>query len=79
MTAAAAMLKGRIERRTVARGSKSERIALVLIRADGASYVLRRLGSSPFEEDSELANRIGQDVSLIGSHLGTTFIFSTVI
>lgn len=43
-------LRGRVVRKRVSIGSKSEHDALVLVTADGQEYTLRRQGGNPFRD-----------------------------
>ena len=43
-------IRGRVERRRVSAGSKSEHEAMVLVTAEGAEYKLRRQGGNPFRD-----------------------------
>lgn len=58
-------LSGKVERRLIDKGSKSERHAMVLVLRNGKSYPLRRVGGNamrdPYFEAME-----GQTVSLTG-------------
>ncbi len=66
-------LSGRVERRPVAPGSKSERLAVVLVTQEGAVYVLRRLGGNPFK-DPQMEALVGKAISGEGNLTGNTFI-----
>ena len=57
--------RGRVERRRVARGTKSERDAVVLVTMDGV-YVLRRRGGHAFE-DSALDALVGRQLEFDGA------------
>ena len=56
--------RGRVERRRVARGTKSEHDAVVLVTAE-AVYVLRRRGGHAFQ-DSALDGLVGQELEFVG-------------
>jgi len=58
-------LEGRIERRLVERGSKSEHHAMVLVLHDGSAHPLRRVGGNPFR-DPYFEAMEGQPVCLTG-------------
>ena len=58
-------LEGRIERRLVERGSKSEHHAMVLVLPDGSFHRLRRVGGNPFH-DPYFDAMEGQPVCLKG-------------
>ena len=62
-----------VERRTVARGSKSEREATVAI-IDGRPLVLRRRGASAFDDGPAFAALAGRTVRLTGTALSTAFV-----
>jgi hypothetical protein len=57
-------LRGRVERRRVARGTKSEREAVVLVTNAGA-YVLRQRGGHAFE-DPALDALVGRELEFDG-------------
>ena len=65
---------GRVTRRLVAPGSKSEREAVVLD-TGGDQYVLRRKGGNPFS-DPQLDELVGKNVRAIGEVHGPDFIMS---
>jgi hypothetical protein len=65
-------LRGEVAKRVVARGSKSEREAVVLITAD-AEYVLRRTGGNAFA-DPELDALVGKTLRAEGTVHGYTFL-----
>lgn len=58
-------LEGRVERRLVERGSKSEHQAMVLVLPDGSFHRLRRVGGNPFR-DPHFEAMEGQRVRLTG-------------
>ena len=64
---------GRVARRPVAVGSKSEREAVVLEAEDGAVWVLRRRGGLAFD-DAELERLVGRSCTVYGEALGTTLL-----
>ena len=68
---------GRVARRRVAIGSKSEREAVVLEADDGAVWVLRRRGGHAYE-DPELARLVGRRCSAHGEATGTTLVADRV-
>lgn len=43
-------IRGRVERKRVSVGSKSEHDAMVLVTAEGEEYKLRRQGGNPFRD-----------------------------
>lgn len=55
---------GTLTRETLAKGSKSERPAMVLTTEDGTSYALRIKGRNPFQIAPELAALSGQRVEI---------------
>ncbi len=61
---------GRVERRQVGRGSKSEHRAVVLI-TEGAEYVLRRRGGNAFR-DPALDALVGRTMEFQGEPRATT-------
>jgi hypothetical protein len=63
--AAAMQLTGYIEPRRVARGSKSEHVASVLVDEHGVAHRLRRRGGPPFA-DPVLADLHGRQVRVTG-------------
>jgi hypothetical protein len=62
---------GTVERELVARGSKSERHAVVLRGPDGP-VALRRVGGNPLA-DPELDALVGKRIRARGERSGTTF------
>ena len=66
---------GRVAKRRVRIGSKSEREAVVIDTADG-SYVLRRVGGNAFQDD-DLEKLVGKRLSATGIVRGSDFIMST--
>ena len=56
--------RGRVERRRVGRGTKSDHDAVVLVTDEG-TYTLRRRGGHAFE-DSVLDALVGQDLEFDG-------------
>lgn len=58
-------VRGVVEVRPVARGSKSEQVTVVL-RADDRTWLLRRLGGPPFGVDDDLATWAGKTVEVTG-------------
>jgi hypothetical protein len=67
-------LTGRVVRRRVNAGSKSERVA-VLLAGDHGEVVLRRQGGNPFK-DPELDALEGKTIEAEGESAGTTFIMT---
>lgn len=66
--------KGRVIREVVAKGSKSERPA-VLLDTGKQRYVLRRIGGNPYE-DSTLEKLVGKAISVTGEVTGYTLLMS---
>ena len=67
-------LHGRIKREKIAKGSKSERDALVLD-TGSEQVVLRRVGGHPFA-DPELDRLVGKSATFEGERRGQYFFFS---
>ena len=67
-------IKGRVIREVVAKGSKSERPA-VLLDTGTTLYVLRRPGENPFN-DPTLDALVGKDISATGNVNGNTLFLS---
>lgn len=65
------VLKGAVQKKIVAPGSKSERRAVVLESPDG-DFLLRRVGGNPFT-DPELEALVGQVLEFSGSLHGQYF------
>ncbi len=66
-------LTGTVFRKTVAKGSKSEREAPVLRTPDGRAYILRRSGGNAFS-DPEMDKLIGHSIVADGLLADQTFI-----
>jgi hypothetical protein len=66
-------ITGTVLRRTVAPGSKSERVAVVLVDAEGRQYVLRRAGGNAFR-DPALSRLVGKKITATGLMSGRSFI-----
>ena len=70
-------LTGIVIRKAVARGSKSEREAVVLQTSDNAEYILRRSGGNAFS-DPELDKLVGSSITADGQVVaGQTFIMKS--
>jgi len=67
-------LSGRVIKEWIARGSKSEREAVLLDTKSGR-YVLRRLTGNPFH-DPELEKLVGKTIRCTGNLTGYTLIMS---
>ena len=63
---------GRVVRRRVAAGSKSEHAAVVLETAEG-TYVLRRVGGNAFQ-DGALDELVGREIEAHGTLVGVTLL-----
>ncbi len=71
-------LTGKVERRVVAKGTKSERATVVLVASNG-EFILRRCGGSPFGADDSLTGMVGLHVQCQGEMLaGSTFEASSI-
>jgi hypothetical protein len=68
-------LLGKVVRKSVGSGSKSERMAVVLVTAD-AEYVLRRPGGNAFA-DPELDALVGSKIRATGTLHGFTFLLES--
>lgn len=68
------LLKGKVVLKTVARGSKSEHIAPMLVTSD-RELVLRRQGGNPFR-DPELDSLVGLEIEVEGQQHDYAFIFN---
>jgi hypothetical protein len=70
-------LVGQVERRVVAKGTRSERSAVVLVAPSG-EFILRRAQGNPFVDDV-LESLVGRQVACEGVMLaGSTFEARTV-
>jgi len=67
-------IKGQVIKEVVAKGSKSERPA-VLLDTGKKQYVLRRPGENPYS-DPTLDDLVGKSISATGDVTGITFILS---
>jgi hypothetical protein len=67
-------IKGRVIKEIVAKGSKSERAA-VLLDTGKKQYVLRRPGENPYS-DSTLDDLVGKTISATGNVNGVTLFLS---
>ena len=67
-------IKGRVIKEVVAKGSKSERSA-VLLDTGKKQYVLRRPGENPYS-DPILDDLVGKNISATGNLNGTTLFLS---
>lgn len=59
-------IRGQVQLRKIAPGSKSERETFVLKNRDG-EFVLRKHGANPFIKDSEFGKMLGREISVEGS------------
>ncbi len=64
-----ASYSGRVKKVTIAKGSRSERGAVVLETADQGELVLRRAGHNPFD-DPDLEQLVGKTLDAQGRVLG---------
>ncbi len=69
-------ISGKVLRKEVARGSKSEHEAVVLRTKDGEELVLRRLGGNAFA-DPQLDKLVGASITAEGQVAGGTFILKS--
>lgn len=69
-------MTGTVIRKGVARGSKSERDAVVLQTAEGGEYILRRSGGNAFS-DPQLDALVGSSITADGQVAGQTFIMKS--
>jgi hypothetical protein len=67
--------QGTVAKRLVARGSKSEREAVVLQTGEG-EYVLRREGGNPFH-DPELERLVGKKIRALGREYENNLIMAS--
>ena len=66
-------VEGRVEHQEVARGSKSERRAVVLTTLTGETFVLRRKGGPAFA-DPDLGSLVGHSITAEGLATSGTLI-----
>ncbi|MEX8519580.1 MAG: hypothetical protein AB3X44_13800 [Leptothrix sp. (in: b-proteobacteria)] len=69
-------LLGRVERRLLGQGTKSEHVGVVLVTADGQVWKLRRIGGNPFR-DPVLDALEGERVEIDGRAEGSGFFFES--
>jgi hypothetical protein len=69
------LLNGQVVRKWVGAGSKSERVAIVLVMPD-AEYVLRRVGGNAFT-DPMLDALVGTTIRATGTLHGNTFLMDS--
>ena len=67
---------GEVRHERVAAGTKSERVALVLVAGD-RRWRLRRRGGPAYGDDAELAGLAGRRVEVTGSPLEAVFLVDT--
>lgn len=65
---------GRVERRLYAKGSKSERQAIILVTDDG-EYLLRREGGNPFHDEA-LSSLVNHRIQLEGKKTDVSIIMT---
>jgi len=75
MAAKTKRISGNVARRSIAPGSKSEHVGVILRAQDGSEYVLRRMGGNAFR-DSTLEDLIGETITAEGFVTGNTFIMT---
>lgn len=68
------ILTGKVEKKLIATGSKSERTAVVLV-TDTKEYVLRQYGGNAMG-DSDLDDLVGKTIKGEGKINGYTFVMS---
>jgi len=68
--------RGKVKRKRLRAGSKSEHDAIVLVTARGKTYKLRRPGGNPFW-DEELAKLENKTISGEGDLVGSELFLST--
>jgi hypothetical protein len=71
-----ATITGKVLRRRIAAGSKSERVGVVLQDAAGRTFALRRAGGHPFS-DAALDQLVGKTITGIGLVSGRSFIMDS--
>ena len=69
-------VKGRVFRKRVDTGSKSERDAVCIQTARGAEHILRRMGGNAFQ-DPELERLIGEEIEGEGRLTGQTLVLTS--
>lgn len=73
--AAPIRLEGRVERRLLGEGSKSEHAGIVLVTDAGEVWKLRRIGANPFR-DPVLDGLVGQRMAAEGHAEGASYFFA---
>ena len=66
-------MTGKVQRRRIAAGSKSDRVGAVIQDGAGRSYALRRAGGNPFS-DAALDKLVGKTITATGLVSGRSFI-----
>ena len=69
-------LEGEVIKATVAKGSKSEHEAVLLVVDEDTRYKLRRLSGHPFQDD-ELDKLVGKYISAKGRVVSYSFIMES--
>jgi hypothetical protein len=64
---------GHVERARVSPGSKSDRMAVILMAEGGARLILRRRGGHPFQDEA-LDAMVGKSVTLTGTRIDNLFL-----
>jgi hypothetical protein len=72
--AASTQLQGRVERRLLGEGTKSEHAGIVLVTDAGEVWKLRRIGANPFR-DPVLDGLVGTVMEIDGHAEGASFFF----
>ena len=73
--ASPARLEGRVERRLLGEGTKSEHAGIVLVTDAGQVWQLRRIGANPFR-DPVLDGLVGQLIAAEGYAEGSSYFFA---
>jgi hypothetical protein len=76
MASERATITGKISRRRIAAGSKSDRVGVVLDAGAGHVYALRRAGGNPFS-DAALDKLVGKTITGTGIVSGRRFIMDS--
>jgi hypothetical protein len=71
-----ATMTGKVSRKRIAPGSKSDRVGVVLDDGAGHVYALRRAGGNPFS-DAALEKLVGKTITATGIVSGRSFIMDS--